>query len=78
MTDLELYYQPTCPYCLKVLRFLKTNDIEIELKNTMMPENRSKLVEVGGMGQVPCLFIGGKPMYESEDIIAYLRKRLLS
>jgi glutaredoxin 3 len=31
-----------------------------------------KLVEVGGDDQVPCLFIDGKPMYESDDINEWL------
>lgn len=36
-------------------------------------EARSELENIGGKVQVPCLFIDGKPMYESDDIIAYLR-----
>ncbi len=78
MDDLELYYQPTCPYCLKVLRFMEANGIDFEKKNTMDADNRARLLKVGGMNQVPCLFIEGKPLYESNDIIAYLRKRFLS
>ncbi len=34
------------------------------------------LVRVGGKKQVPCLVVGGKPLYESDDIIAYLRGRV--
>ena len=33
-----------------------------------------KLVEVGGDDQVPCLFIDGKPLYESDDINAWLEE----
>jgi glutaredoxin len=32
-----------------------------------------RLVEVGGKKQIPCLFIDGKPLYESKDIVAWLR-----
>lgn len=78
MDDLELYYQPTCPYCLKVLRFMEANGIDFEKKNTMDADNRARLLKVGGMNQVPCLFIAGKPLYESNDIITYLRNRYLS
>ena len=38
----------------------------------MAREDRKTLIEVGGMEQVPCLFIDGKPLYESLDIIAWL------
>lgn len=75
MKDLTLYYLPTCPYCLKVLRFMEQNGIVIELKDTTEPENLRTLLEVGKMNQVPCLFIEGKALYESNDIIAYLAER---
>jgi glutathione S-transferase len=75
MDDLSLYYLPTCPYCLKVLRFMEVNGIVIDLKSTTEPQNKETLLAVGKMNQVPCLFIGGKPLYESDDIIAYLKDR---
>jgi glutathione S-transferase len=78
MNVLELYYLPTCPYSLKVLNFLEKNGISIELKSTTEPENRDTLLEVGKKNQVPCLFIDGKPLYESDDIIAYLRERFVA
>jgi glutaredoxin len=50
----------------------KRNDIEYHdiRKNE---DDRKRLIEVGGKEQVPCLFIDGKPMYESDDIIAWLK-----
>ena len=68
-----LYYLPTCPYCMKVLRFMSEEGISLELADTNVPENRQKLIAVGGKNQVPCLFINGEPLYESNDIIEYLR-----
>ena len=41
---------------------------------TKDPEAARKLVAVGGEDQVPCLFIDGKPLYESDDIVDYLEK----
>ena len=32
-------------------------------------ETAKQLVTVGGKRQAPCLFIDGKPLYESQDII---------
>jgi glutaredoxin len=31
---------------------------------------------VGGKHQVPCLFIDGDPMYESDDIVAWMKREL--
>ena len=73
---LELYYFPTCPYCQKVLRAADQLGIadRIALKNIHADAEANRtLLEVGGIGQVPCLFIDGKPLYESDDIVAWLR-----
>ena len=69
----ELYIKPTCPYCQKVLRFMEGRGIELALRDISAdPEAREELVRAGGKAQVPCLFIDGAPMYESDDIIARL------
>ena len=73
--NLELYIKNGCPYCHKVLAFMDANGIELPLRNIDESDaDRERLVEVGGKRQVPCLFIDGKAMYESDDIIAYLGK----
>ncbi|MCI2122735.1 MAG: glutaredoxin [Olsenella sp.] len=73
--DLQLYVKNGCPYCHKVLSFMDTNGIVLPLHNIdESAADRDYLVEVGGKRQVPCLFIDGKAMYESDDIIAYLGK----
>ena len=74
MKDLVLYYNAACPYCAKVLNFMKKNDITLTLKNTSDFNTRQELVTIGGKGQVPCLLIDGKAMYESDDIINYLEE----
>ena len=54
---------------------MDANGIELPLHNIDESDaDRERLVEVGGKRQVPCLFIDGKAMYESDDIIAYLGK----
>lgn len=71
---LELYIMPGCPFCRKVLSYMERQGIEIPLRDiTANPNDRSTLQNVGGKVQVPCLFIDGKPLYESDDIIAYLK-----
>lgn len=70
---LELYIMPGCPFCRKALSYMERQGIEIPLRDiTANPNDRSTLQNVGGKVQVPCLFIDGKPLYESDDIIAYL------
>ncbi|MDO5716027.1 MAG: glutaredoxin [Tissierellia bacterium] len=78
---LQLYYKDTCPYSQKVLRFLDKHEIgeeQVERKDIL--EDLSigdELEEKGGKRQVPCLFVDDEPMYESSDIIAFLKEKLL-
>ena len=75
MAELKLYYFPSCPFCQKVLNYLDDKDFEIEFKNIREDkEAKKELVEIGGKNQVPCLFIDGKPLYESDDIIEWLKE----
>ena len=79
MHDLVLYYYPTCPYCRKVTRFIDKNNLdEIDLKNINKDKEAEKeLIDIGGKRQVPCLFIDGDPLYESDDIINWLKSNLV-
>ncbi|WP_085830031.1 glutaredoxin family protein [Collinsella vaginalis] len=76
-TSYELYYRPTCPFCRKVLNFMEQNSVELPLCNISSDDSaRAELERVGGKVQVPCLFIDGKPLYESDDIITYLKENV--
>lgn len=83
LTSLALYEFLTCPFCVKVRRELKRLAIDIERRDARDDtEHRRALLIEGGKVQVPCLRIspqaaGAEPswMYESEEIIAYLRQR---
>lgn len=68
-----LYYKPTCPYCMKVLRFMNEAGIECEMRNTLEPDIAEELIAIGGKRQVPCLVIDRRALYESDDIIAYMK-----
>lgn len=71
---LELFERETCPYCVKVMRFIEESGrTDVVYRDiTAEPAQRDRLVEVGGKQQVPCLFIDGEPLYESDDIVAWL------
>ena len=73
--ELKLYMFETCPFCRKVLNEIESSGrTDVELHNIHKSElDRMELISVGGKQQVPCLFIDGKPMYESGDIVAWLR-----
>lgn len=72
-----LYYKKSCPFCQKVLRFMEANHLTMDTRETTQPGNQNDLIRIGGKKQVPCLVINGKPLYESDDIVAYLRENLV-
>ncbi len=73
---LVLYYMPTCPYSKKVLAFIEKKGLEVPLKNIDEDaKSIEELLHLGGKFQTPCLFIDGKPLYESQDIIDWLNDK---
>ncbi len=73
-----LYYMPACPYCQKVLAFAQENDIELTLKDIHEGDHQADLVARGGKKTVPYLVddTTGQEMYESMDIINYLKSQM--
>ena len=73
--DLKLYMFDTCPFCRRVINEIEAQGrTDIEFKNIRKSEaDREALMETGGKSQVPCLVIDGKPLYESMDIIEWLK-----
>ena len=72
-TSYELFVMTGCPFCRKVTSYMDEHGIKIPLRNVSEdPAAREELERVGGKVQAPCLFIDGKPLYESSDIVAYL------
>jgi len=73
--QLLLYYTPTCPYSMKVVRFLNSIHKKIALVDVRNnPQAKRELIEYGGKSQIPCLFIDEKPLYEADKIIDWLSK----
>ena len=74
---LTLYHFQGCPYCARVRDFLAQQSIAIPMKDTHAnPAYQEELIKISGKPQVPCLIIDGKALYESLDIIAWLKKEL--
>lgn len=77
-----LYQYDSCPFCQRVRRFLAETGLSLPQKDTLRDaEARRELLTGGGDTQVPCLRIerDGEVtwLYESLDIIAYLRAHAL-
>ena len=74
LPNLVLYQFPQCPYCRRVLKVIDELDLDIPYRNTRLQSNfRTDLIQRTGRSQVPCLFINGKALFESLDIVAYLK-----
>lgn len=78
MKNLKLYIRKTCLFCDKVLRYIKENNIlNIEIIDVSENEKMEKeLEEKGGKNQVPCLLIDDYYLYESLDVINYLKENI--
>jgi glutathione S-transferase len=79
--DLALYQFRTCPFCIKVRQEMRRLSLNIELRDAQHDAgHRDALLQGGGRSMVPCLRIrddqgGERWLYESGDIVAYLRER---
>ncbi|HIK02116.1 TPA: glutathione S-transferase N-terminal domain-containing protein [archaeon] len=76
---MKLYIYETCPYCMKVRNTMKELGYEegkdVILLDANKEENAKELIELGGKLQVPFLIDGETMMYESSDIMEYLREK---
>jgi len=78
---LALYQFKTCPFCIKVRQEMRRLSLPIELRDAQGEgPHRQDLLQGGGRAMVPCLRIDDAPggtrwLYESAEIIAYLRER---
>ena len=75
MKDYKLYVGKVCRLCTNVEDFMNENNIDIPLLN--INEDRDAMLELiakGGKRQVPCLYHDGEYLYESDDIIKFLKE----
>ena len=74
-TKLDLFYYDECYFCQKVLREIERLDLKISFKHIYEDQkNLQALIDKTGRKTTPCLFINGEPMFESDDIIEWLRE----
>jgi glutaredoxin len=71
--NLEYFYYDACPFCQVVKRVIKKHSIKVEYKDILADsEALDRLINDTGRRTVPCMYINGKPMFESADIAAWL------
>ena len=74
---LDFYYFESCPYCQRVMNVIEKNQIQVNWMDTSKnSDHAKKLRSDTGRTTVPCLYIDGKPMFESLDIIKWLESNL--
>ena len=77
---LKLYVKTGCPFCERVLDYASAHSIPLQERNIYNEEqNLEELLQIGGKHQVPFLLdeSAGISLYESDDIIEYLKQRYL-
>lgn len=80
---IKLYHFLTCPYCAYVreefskMGLVPGKDYELVEASRGTP-GRDEVVRLGGKSQVPFLVDGNTQMYESRDIVTYVKKKLAS
>ena len=72
---LNLYVLESCPYCIKVMKFLDDKNVDYKKINIEDKKSEENLIKLGGKRQVPFLVDSDRniQMYESNDIIEYLK-----
>lgn len=74
MPEVEIYTQPWCPYCVRALKLL--NDKGIAFREIDAPNGTPERVESNrrsGRSTVPQIFIDGRPIGGSDELIALER-----
>lgn len=72
---LELFYFEGCPFCQIVLQLIKELNIKLDYLDIQRDSAAmSRLQKDTGRRTVPCLYIDNKPMFESRDIMLFLKE----
>jgi glutaredoxin 3 len=71
---LSYFYFESCPFRRMVNQVIEQLNIKVEYCNIHADEKAFELLhKTTGKTMVPCLFIDGKALFESADIVAWLK-----
>ena len=79
VADVEIYTTPFCPYCHRAKNLLKQKGVDYTEHDVMMAfGKRAEMRDrAGGRTSVPQIFINGRHIGGSDDLIALDHKREL-
>ncbi len=78
---LILFHKEECPFCHKVRQFMSDSHVSyVSLVSPVGAPSRKILMQLGGKQQVPFLVDTdkGEMMYESDDIVEYIKKNYVN
>jgi len=81
MPEITLYQYEECPFCAKVRSFLTEMEIKFKKINVSYDHDdslRKKLFKESGVKTVPVIEFDGRFIGESEKIIYFIEKNILS
>ncbi len=75
---IQLYIREDCPFCKKVDKAAQEMGLKLDkdyqrIDAAPLTPGRDVVMKVGGKAMVPFMIDGDISMYESDDIIAYLK-----
>ncbi|MCP4339477.1 MAG: glutaredoxin [Desulfobulbaceae bacterium] len=78
---IQLYLSASCPFCKKVVLAASQFGLQegkdfATIDAAPGTAGREVVLSVGGKTMVPFLIDGDTSMYESDDIVAYLKKKV--
>jgi glutaredoxin 3 len=76
MPKIEIYTQPFCPYCARALNLLTRKGVPFEEIDAPpgSPARETARARSGGQSSVPQIFIDGRHLGGSEDLLGLDRK----
>ena len=75
--ELILYKTNWCGFCRRVFVALDELSIAVEYRDVGDSKWRDELLDKTGRTQVPCLMINGTSLFESRDIIQWLKENMV-
>ncbi len=79
MPEIEIYTQPWCPYCSRALSLFEKKGVPVREINAPhgTAERQDSIRRSGGSTSVPQIFIDGRHVGGSDDLVALERQGML-
>ncbi len=75
--DLKLYVSDHCGFCILIVDFIEEESLKVEILNISSDRKaRADVGRIGGKMQVPMMTVDGSHMYESRDIMEFIKDHI--